>query len=116
MDSFLNFEKPNITADMIPGRNDLVEFFHQKNIIQYLEIFPKTVNFAYFKTMDSDDFEEYGITNPEDMTILLNAVKQAVDEEEAEDTEDEKNQSSNNGVSFFLFSCESRTLNFELFQ
>ena len=98
MDSLLHFEKPNITADMIPGRNDLVEFFHRKNIHQYLEIFPKTVNFAYFKTMDSDDFEEYGISNHDDMNMLLNAVKQAVEEEEAED---EKNQSSNNDVSFF---------------
>lgn len=100
MDSLHNFEKPNITADMIPGRNDLVEFFQRKGIHQYLEIFPKTVNFAYFKTMDSDDFEDYGITNQEDMNILLNAVKQAVEEEEAED---EKNQSSNNDVRFFYF-------------
>ena len=99
MDSLHDFEKPNITADMIPGRNDLVEFFDRKGIHQYLEIFPKTVNFAYFKTMDSDDFEDYGITNLEDMNILLNAVKQAVEEEEAEDA---KNQSSNNDVRFFF--------------
>ena len=112
MDSLHNFEKPNITADMIPGRNDLVEFFDRKGIHQYLEIFPKTVNFAYFKTMDSDDFEDYGITNLEDMNILLNAVKQAVEEEEAEDA---KNQSSNNDVRFFFFTFNVSTFLHSLF-
>ena len=70
---------------MIPGRKDLVDFFKRKGIEKYLEIFPKTVNFAYFKTMDSDDFEDYGISKTEDMDILVNAVQQAVDEEEAEE-------------------------------
>ncbi|XP_066936599.1 microtubule-associated serine/threonine-protein kinase 3-like isoform X2 [Clytia hemisphaerica] len=80
-----NFEKPKITSDMIPGRKDLVDFFCRKGIDKYLEIFPKTVNFAYFKTMDGDDFEEYGISNREDMDILVSAVKQAQDEEDAEE-------------------------------
>ena len=80
---------------MIPGRKDLVDFFCRKGIDKYLEIFPKTVNFAYFKTMDGDDFEEYGISNREDMDILLNAVKQAQDEEDAEE-ENSRNQDVRN--------------------
>lgn len=73
---------------MIPGRKDLVEFFHRQNISKYLEIFPKTVNFAYFKTMDADDFQDYGISLEEDMEILLNAVNQACKEEDEEEDGD----------------------------
>lgn len=79
------FEKPKITPDMIPGRKDLVEFFQRKGISKYLEIFPKTTNFAYFKTMDTDDFEGYGISLQDDMNVLLNAVQQACDEEDEEE-------------------------------
>lgn len=84
------FEKPKINPDEIPGRKDLVQFFIQNNIVKYLEIFPKTVNFAFFKTMCEDDFGEYGINKEDDMKILLAAVDKAVDEEEAEDEEQDQ--------------------------
>ena len=86
-DSVYNFEKLNRNADQVPGRQDLVSFFERMEISKYLEIFPKTVNFAYFKTMSEEDFNEYGITNDNDMKILINAVEKAVLEEEQEEVE-----------------------------
>ncbi len=79
-----NLEKPKIDPNEIPGRKDLVEFFERKKLSKYLEVFPKTVNFDFFKTMSEDDFTEYGVTKDEDMEILLDAVKQAQDEEDSE--------------------------------
>ena len=80
------FEKPKINPDEIPGRRDLVEFFKRKSMEMYLEMFPKTVSFPFFKTMGEDDFTEYGVaTDSVDMQILLDAVRQAVQEEEDED-------------------------------
>lgn len=80
------FQKPKINPDHIPGRKDLIQFFNRKKLQQYVEMFPKTVNFAFFKTMGEDDFSEYGIL-PEsnDMQVLLKAVNDAQLEEEAED-------------------------------
>ena len=77
-------EKPKIDPNAIPGRKDLLEFFHRKCLSKFIEVFPKTVNFDYFKTMGEDDFVEYGITKEEDIQILLDAVKQAQDEEDNE--------------------------------
>ena len=85
--SMYKFKKPRINPDTIPGRKDLVDFFKRKKIEQYLEIFPKTVNFAYFKTMNEDDFTEYGISSKTDMKVLTDALQQAQLEEEAEDNE-----------------------------
>ncbi|XP_057299989.1 microtubule-associated serine/threonine-protein kinase 2-like isoform X2 [Hydractinia symbiolongicarpus] len=79
------FEKPRINPDQIPGRKDLLDYFKRKQIEKYLEIFPKTVNFAFFKTMSEDDFQEYGISDDNDMQILLDAVAQAQAEEDAEE-------------------------------
>ena len=80
------FEKPKINPDEIPGRRDLVEFFKKNGMEMYLEMFPKTVSFPYFKTMGEDDFIEYGVaTESDDMLKLLDAVRQAVQEEEDED-------------------------------
>eukprot|EP00794_Sanderia_malayensis_P007823 gene7823-8672_t len=77
-------EKPKINPDDIPGRKDLVEFFERKNLNKYLDVFPKTVNFDFFKTMSEDDFTEYGVSTDEDIEVLLDAVKQAQDEEDRE--------------------------------
>lgn len=79
------FEKPRINPDQIPGRKDLLDYFKRKQIEKYLEIFPKTVNFAFFKTMSEDDFQEYGISDDNDMQILIDAVAQAQAEEDAEE-------------------------------
>lgn len=84
-DSVYNFEKINRNMDQIPGRQDLVSFFERNNISKYLEIFPKTVNFAYFKTMSEDDFNEYGVSNENDMKVLINAVEKAVSEEDQDE-------------------------------
>ena len=80
------FEKPRFNPNQIPGRKDLIEYFNRKHITRYFEMFPKTVNFAFFKTMGEDDFQEYGISpDSVDMQIMLDAVRQAQEEEEAED-------------------------------
>ncbi len=78
-------EKPKIDPKDIPGRRDLVDFFTRNEISKYLEIFPLTVNFDFFKTMSEDDFMEYGVTKDEDIQVLVAAVKQAQDEEDNEE-------------------------------
>ena len=80
-------ERPKIDPDAIPGRKDLLEFFNRKELSKYIEVFPLTVNFDYFKTMGEDDFLEYGVTKEEDLQTLLDAVKQAQDEEDNETDE-----------------------------
>ena len=93
MDEMLyTFERPEINPNEIPGRKDLVDYFNRKDIMKYLEIFPKTVNFAFFKTMGEDDFMEYGISKESDMTILMDAVTQAQEEEDAEQNDEDGNQ------------------------
>ena len=80
-------EKPKINPDAIPGRKDLLEFFNRKGLAKFIEVFPLTVNFDFFKTMGEDDFIEYGVTKEEDLQTLLDAVKQAQDEEDNETDE-----------------------------
>ena len=93
-------EKPKIDPNRIPGRKDLVEFFDRQGLNRYLNRFPETVNFGYFKTMSDDDFMEYGITEDEDIQILLEAVNKACkEEEESEAYENEVKP----GCTIFLF-------------
>ena len=77
-------ERPKIDPNEIPGRKELLEFFSRKNLSKFIEVFPLTVSFDFFKTMGEDDFNEYGICDEEDVKILLDAVKQAQDEEDNE--------------------------------
>ena len=89
--SAFKFEKPKINPEEIPGRRELVQFFKDKNIEMYLEMFPKNVDFGFFKTMDEDDFTEYGVpTDSPAMRVLVDAVKIAVEEEEAEEAKEEE--------------------------
>ena len=78
-------EKPKIDPNAIPGRKDFIDFFERKAMTEYIEVFPLTVNFDFFKTMNEDDFMEYGVSKTEDIQVLLDAVKQAQDEEDNEE-------------------------------
>lgn len=80
-------EKPKIDPNEIPGRKDLLAFFNREGLSKFIEVFPLTVNFDFFKTMGEDDFVEYGVTKEEDLQTLLSAVKQAQDEEDNETDE-----------------------------
>ena len=80
-------EKPKIDPDDIPGRKDLLDFFNRNGLSKFIEVFPRNVNFGFFKTMGEDDFTEYGVTNEADLQTLLDAVKQAQDEEDNETDE-----------------------------
>lgn len=80
-------EKPKIDPSAIPGRKDLLNFFNREGLSKFIEVFPLTVNFDFFKTMGEEDFIEYGVTKEGDLHMLLSAVKQAQEEEDNETDE-----------------------------
>ena len=102
------FEKPEINPDDIPGRKDFINFFKENDLTKYLKAFPETVNFGYFKTMGEDDFiTECGITDENDIEILLNAVHQAQEEEEEEAEEQSQVNNRSLNIMYVLY-CIAR--------
>ena len=100
------FEKPEINPDDIPGRKDFINFLKENKLTKYLEAFPETVNFGYFKTMGEDDFiTECGISDENDIEILLNAVHQAQEEEEEAEEQSQVNRCKSLCVIDRIFCC-----------